>query len=56
MLPRGSDFRWGLEGETSPWYPTMKLYRQKTLGDWDDVYDRIKRDLKVAAGRKQSDN
>jgi len=55
MLPRGPDFRWGLEGESSPWYPTMKLYRQTSLGVWDDVYDRIERDLKAAAERKRSE-
>lgn len=50
MLPRSPDFRWGLRGETTPWYPSMKLYRQTTLGDWSDVYARIARDLEALAG------
>lgn len=35
------DWRWFLEREDSPWYPTMRLFRQKTLHDWEDVFKRI---------------
>tara|TARA_R110000787_G_scaffold63679_3_gene143351 strand:- start:82842 stop:84527 length:1686 start_codon:yes stop_codon:yes gene_type:complete len=49
MIARGPDFRWGLEAETSPWYPTMKLLRQKTLGDWSDVYARMRADISKLA-------
>lgn len=45
MIPRGPDFRWKLTGDTTPWYPTMTLYRQEKLGDWSDVFERMKRDL-----------
>jgi tetratricopeptide (TPR) repeat protein len=45
MLARGPDFRWGIRGETTPWYPTMRLYRQHKLGVWADVYARMKTDL-----------
>ncbi|MEM9824998.1 MAG: tetratricopeptide repeat-containing glycosyltransferase family protein [Planctomycetota bacterium] len=37
MLGRVPDWRWGLEGDRTPWYPSMRLLRQKTLGSWDDV-------------------
>ena len=40
-----SCWRWLLEREDSPWYPTAKLYRQKTPGDWDGVIERVARDL-----------
>ena len=43
-----SCWRWLLEREDSPWYPTAKLYRQKTPGDWDGVIERVARDLGVA--------
>ncbi|MGL5058469.1 MAG: tetratricopeptide repeat protein [Microcoleus sp.] len=36
------DWRWMLSGETSPWYPTARLFRQETIGDWDSVFDRVK--------------
>jgi hypothetical protein len=29
----------------TPWYPTMRLFRQTTLGDWDDVFGRIRDEL-----------
>ncbi|MEG4802206.1 tetratricopeptide repeat protein [Microcoleus sp. ARI1-B5] len=36
------DWRWMLESEDSPWYPTARLFRQSKAGDWDGVCDRIK--------------
>lgn len=45
LIARGPDFRWGLNVETTPWYPTMKLYRQEALGNWSSVYKRIREDL-----------
>jgi tetratricopeptide (TPR) repeat protein len=38
-------WRWLLERADSPWYPTVKLYRQEKAGHWDDVVQRIKIDL-----------
>ena len=40
-LPRIPDWRWGLEGETTPWYPTLRLFRQAQAGDWDAVFARL---------------
>ncbi len=34
LLSGIGDWRWGAAGETTPWYPTMRLLRQKTRGDW----------------------
>ena len=36
------DWRWMLEREDSPWYPTVRLFRQQKVGDWDGVCDRLK--------------
>ena len=52
LLPQPADFRW-LEGrEDSPWYPTMRLFRQSRRGKWDDVVERVKAALvqRVSAG------
>jgi len=38
-------WRWLLERTDSPWYPTVKLYRQQKAGEWDDVIQRVRNDL-----------
>jgi hypothetical protein len=38
-------WRWMLDRDDSPWYPTLKLYRQSTPGDWDSVVERVRDDL-----------
>jgi hypothetical protein len=38
-------WRWLLHGDSTPWYPSARLYRQPTFGDWDGVIDRVSRDL-----------
>jgi tetratricopeptide (TPR) repeat protein len=35
------DFRWLLKGDTTPWYPSMRLFRQTRSGNWSEVIDRI---------------
>jgi hypothetical protein len=51
-LPLSPDWRWLLDRSDSPWYPTMRLFRQKRLGDWVGVFDEIKTALGewIAAG------
>ncbi len=41
LLPFAADWRWLLDREDSPWYPTMRLFRQKRLGDWGEVIQRV---------------
>ncbi|MCH5377275.1 MAG: flagellar protein FlbA, partial [Planctomycetes bacterium] len=41
MLGRVPDWRWGLEGNSTPWYPSMALYRQAQIGRWEDVVARV---------------
>lgn len=38
-------WQWMMGREDSPWYPSMRLYRQAKLGDWFPVFERIARDL-----------
>lgn len=40
-IPALPDWRWQLEGNGSPWYPTMRLFRQRRLGNWSDVFQRL---------------
>jgi tetratricopeptide (TPR) repeat protein len=40
-LPDACDWRWLLERPDSPWYPTMRLFRQRRGGSWDEVFARI---------------
>lgn len=47
LLPFECDWRWMLEREDSPWYPTMRLFRQPTPGDWRPVMERAKRELQA---------
>lgn len=41
LLPSCSEWRWMLDREDSPWYPTVKLFRQATSGDWSSVFARV---------------
>jgi len=43
---------WLREGDTTPWYPNMRLFRQKTPGDWGPVIDDVKAALSIYAERK----
>ena len=47
LLPFAPDWRWGLESESSPWYPNMRLFRQESPKDWECVVDRVKRALRA---------
>jgi tetratricopeptide (TPR) repeat protein len=51
LLPFAPDFRWLLERSDSPWYPTMRLYRQPAIGDWDTPLARLREELAAVAGR-----
>ncbi len=48
-LSMSPDWRWLLEREDSPWYPTLKLFRQTTLGDWDSVLVPMRQRLEQGA-------
>jgi len=57
LLPFSPDWRWARAGESSPWYPTARLFRQPSLGDWDGVIERVRGELDrfVREGRDAND-
>ncbi|MBO1348907.1 MAG: tetratricopeptide repeat protein [Hormoscilla sp. GUM202] len=42
LLPFSPDWRWLLDRSSSPWYPTMRLFRQQQPGDWSELFARVK--------------
>jgi len=49
LLPWVTDWRWLLNREDNPWYPTMRLFRQSKGEDWADVIARVAKELRVVA-------
>ena len=49
LLPYVPDFRWGLVGDRTPWYPTMRLFRQSRPDDWEGVLQKVAQELKTRA-------
>ena len=58
LLPFIPDWRWMMNREDSPWYPSMRLFRQKIKGNWDSAFQQIADELRVLVethgNRKQS--
>lgn len=44
-LSKAPNWRWLLERQDSPWYPTMRLFRQSTWGQWGDVFRQMATEL-----------
>ncbi|MFE1602199.1 tetratricopeptide repeat protein [Methylobacterium sp. ID0610] len=42
VLPFACDWRWRTRGDRTPWYPTMRLFRQERRGDWGGVMERVR--------------
>ena len=45
LLPLNPDWRWLLGRDDSPWYETMRLFRQTRRGEWSDVVARIEQEI-----------
>jgi tetratricopeptide (TPR) repeat protein len=54
-LTMAPDWRWLLKREDSPWYPTMRLFRQTKHGRWEDVIKRMAEELKQAMNGKRAE-
>jgi hypothetical protein len=49
LLPYAADWRWMLDRQDSPWYPTMRLFRQAAPGDWASVVRAVNAELRLIA-------
>ncbi len=54
LQPKVPDWRWLLEREDSPWYPTARLFRQPATGDWHSVIEKVRGELIKLAAQKPS--
>ena len=54
MIPTVPDWRWLDEGRGSPWYPTMRIFRQTVRGEWQDVIKAVGAELSRLAGAASS--
>jgi hypothetical protein len=45
LLQFSPDFRWLLDSDSTPWYPSLRLFRQKSVGDYDEVVQRVAEEL-----------
>ena len=46
LLAKAGDWRWLLDRDDSPWYPSARLFRQRQAGDWKEVVHRVSEELK----------
>jgi hypothetical protein len=56
LIPYESDWRWMLNRQDSPWYPTIELFRQKKYDNWDGVFQRVAEQLKVLIEKQMVTN
>ncbi len=54
LIPFSPDCRWLLRREDTPWYPSMRLFRQERPGDWAPVLDRVRNELAKFAAADRS--
>jgi hypothetical protein len=45
LVSHDPDWRWGWDGETTPWYPSVRIFRQTTPGDWRPVLNQVRQSL-----------
>ncbi len=46
------DWRWLLDRDDTPWYPTLRLFRQEAIGDWKSVFLKMERELRSVHGSR----
>jgi hypothetical protein len=46
-LQAAAEWRWGMEGTTTPWYPSARLFRQRRIGEWGPVFEQMAAELRA---------
>ena len=54
LLPFAPDWRWLLERNDSPWYPTMQIFRQNQPGNWHEAITRVHAALDLFVGGQKN--
>jgi hypothetical protein len=54
-LPLHAEWRWLQNRDDSPWYPNTRLFRQRTLGDWPEVVERIAQAVQTPRSLSQAE-
>lgn len=53
LIPHLPDWRWGLKGPHSAWYPSMRLFRQEKRGEWEPVIKKVRQELEILIKQKK---
>ena len=52
MVPTVPEWRYQSSGNSMPWYPSVRLYRQQTAGEWGPMLESVARDLDLQQAAK----
>jgi len=47
LLQRAADWRWMSAGDTSPWYPSLRLFREPDAGGWAALIEQVREELRI---------
>jgi hypothetical protein len=47
LLQRAADWRWMAAGDTSPWYPSLRLFREPAVGGWPALIEQVREELRI---------
>ena len=49
LCPLNADWRWMRDREETPWYPSVRIFRQSALLEWESLFERLTRELTMLA-------
>ena len=53
LIDAAPEWRWMLESPTTPWYPSARLFRQRRVGEWAPVFERMAAELQELVARRR---